>query len=62
MKKYLVAALVLASCALSQAQQFPSSRDGRNGQPQVSKRCPAGFVLDNNGNCQRLEAEQLQNE
>ena len=60
MKKYFDAILILATCAISEAQQPPAYPNNRAiAQPQAPKHCPAGFVLDSNGNCVRLEPDQL---
>lgn len=61
MKKYFASFLILVSCSISVAQYYPASREISNTPTQNTKRCPAGFILDSNGNCMRLEADQIQN-
>lgn len=61
MKKYFTAILILANCTLSEAQQLPAPPHSGAVQQQAPKHCPAGFVLDGNGNCVRLEPDQLAN-
>ena len=59
MKKYFAVILILATCAIAEAQQRPAPPQRATAQPQAPKHCPAGFVLDSNGNCVRLEPDQL---
>jgi uncharacterized protein YccT (UPF0319 family) len=59
MKKYLAATLIIFCSGLLQAQQQMAPAEKDYSEAQARKHCPSGFILDGNGNCVRLEADQL---